>query len=479
MMIEAENLTAHEKAETALSGKRVLVVGLGLTGFALSRFLKGCGARVIATDALPASGIQGVSELELMGVKVEAGGHSPEEFKGAELIVVSPGVPLSIPAFEDARRAGVEIISDLELAYRFIDAPIVAVAGTNGKSTTTTIIGDVLNSAGEKAFVGGNIGSPAIEYLEGKGGQGGGGADWCVLEVSSFHLEAVKAFNPRIGVLLNITEDHLDRYADFNEYAGTKLKLFMNQGGEDYAVVNVGDPVIAGAVDKGLIKGKLIPFTTTGTLEDGFYLSGDDIVRASDGGAEAVYSVEGLKLSGLHNLENVMAAMACAMIVGIPMESALETIKGFEGLPHRMEFVREVDGVRYVNDSKGTNVGALKKALEGAGGGGGGGGGSKGGIVLIAGGKDKGGEYGPLKELVKKRVKFLVLMGQARFKMKAALGDATETAVTGGLEEAFELARKRAEPGDTVLLCPACSSFDMFKNFEERGESFRKLVETL
>jgi UDP-N-acetylmuramoylalanine--D-glutamate ligase len=462
-MIEAEKHTALAKAETMLSGKRVLVVGLGRTGIALSKFLQATGALVTATDALPASRIPGVREIALMGIRVEAGEHKAEEFAGADLIVVSPGVPLSIPVFEDARRAGVEIISDIELAYRLIEAPIVAVAGTNGKSTTTTLIGNVLKSSGEKAFVGGNIGSPAIEYLEREG------VDWCVLEVSSFHLEAIKDFRPHIGVLLNVTEDHLDRYRDFNEYAETKLKLFMNQGAEDYAVVNIGDTVIKEAVSGGFTKAKVVPFTASGRLEEGFFLRGKDIVCASGGGREVTYSVEGLKLAGLHNLENVMATMATAMIVGIPMETALETMRGFEGLPHRMEFIREVEGVRFVNDSKGTNVGALKKALEGSGGG----------IVLIAGGMDKSGDYRPLRDLIKSKVKFLVLMGQARLKMKKALGDATETAVAGGLEDAFELARKKAEPGDTVLLCPACSSFDMFRNFEERGELFRKLVETL
>jgi UDP-N-acetylmuramoylalanine--D-glutamate ligase len=356
----------------------------------------------------------------------------------------------------------VEIISDIELAYRFIDAPIVAVAGTNGKSTTTALIGKILESSGKKVFVGGNIGSPVIEYMEEEG------ADWCVLEVSSFHLEAIKDFRPQIGVLLNITEDHLDRYVDFEHYAETKLKLFGNQSGEDYAVVNVGDPVIADAISRGGFKGEVIPFRTSGGLKDGLFLSGTDIVCVS-GDSEVVYNTEGFKLTGLHNIENIMATIACAMIVGIPMDSAIEAIKGFEGLPHRMEFIREVNGVRYVNDSKGTNVGALGKALEGSGRN----------IVLIAGGKDKGGDYRPLKELVREKVKLLVLIGQARFKMKEAIGEATETVLAGGLEEAVGIARKRAEPGDTVLLCPACSSFDMFKNFEERGQVFRSLVETL
>jgi UDP-N-acetylmuramoylalanine--D-glutamate ligase len=460
MMIKAEKVIGLEKAAATLAGKRVLVVGLGRTGKALSSFLVRAGALVTATDVLPAPQIPKLRELRAAGVRVEAGGHTPGSFTGADLIVVSPGVPLSIPALKDAQNAGVEIISDMELAYRFIDAPIVAVAGTNGKSTTTAITGEVLESYGKKVFVGGNIGIPVIEYLEGEG------ADWCVLEVSSFQLEAVKDFRPNIGVLLNITEDHLDRYADFEEYAETKLRLFMNQGGEDYAVVNVGDPVIADAVSRGLLKGEVVPFLTEGSLREGLFLRGKEIVCRS-GDSEVVYPTEGFKLTGLHNLENIMAVIACAMIVGIPMDSAIETIKGFEGLPHRMEFIREISGVRYVNDSKGTNVGALGKALEGSGGN----------LILIAGGKDKGSDYGPLKGLVREKVKLLLLMGQSRFKMKEALGEATETVLAEGLEEALGLARERGEAGDTVLLCPACSSFDMFKDFEERGDLFRRLVE--
>jgi UDP-N-acetylmuramoylalanine--D-glutamate ligase len=462
MMIKEEKATGFEKAASTLTGKNVLVVGLGRTGKALSSFLKRAGARVTATDTLPESQIPGAGELKVAGVKVEAGGHSKGSFIGADLIVVSPGVPLSMPALKHAQSAGVEIVSDIELASRFIDVPVVAVAGTNGKSTTTAIIGRVFESAGERVFVGGNIGTPAIEYLE------GGGVDWCVIEVSSFHLEAVKDFRPQIGVLLNITDDHLDRYADFGEYAETKLKLFMNQGGEDYAVVNIGDPVIADAVSRGRLKGKVIPFTTSGTLKEGLFLRGKEIVCAS-GDSEVAYPVEGFKLKGLHNIENIMAVIACAMIAGIPMEPAIETIKGFEGLPHRMEFVREVNGVRYVNDSKGTNVGALGKALAGSGGN----------IVLIAGGMDKGGDYRPLTGLVREKVKLLVLLGQSRFKMKQALREATETVLADGLEDAVDVARKRAEAGDTVLLCPACSSFDMFKNFEERGFIFKELVEAL
>jgi UDP-N-acetylmuramoylalanine--D-glutamate ligase len=462
MMVKEKNLAGFDKAASMLAGKRVLVVGLGLTGKALTSFLAKCGARVTATDILPVSHIPGVKELEALGVRVETGGHTPESFSGVDLIVVSPGVPLSIPVLDQARKAGVEIISDIELAYRLIDAPIVAVAGTNGKSTTTALIGKVFEASGKKVFVGGNIGSPVIEYMEEEG------ADWCVLEVSSFHLEAIRDFKPQIGVLLNITEDHLDRYADFEHYAETKLKLFMNQSGEDYAVVNVGDPVIADALSRGRLKGEVIPFRTSGTLREGLFLSGTDIVCVS-GQSEVVCSTEGFKLTGLHNIENIMAAIACAMIVGIPIESAIKTIKWFEGLPHRMEFIREINGVRYINDSKGTNVGALGKALEGSGRN----------IVLIAGGKDKGGDYRPLEGLIREKVKLLVLIGQSRFKMKEALGEATETVLTEGLEEAVGIAQKRAEPCDTVLLCPACSSFDMFKNFEERGRFFRSLVEAL
>ncbi|MBI5902356.1 MAG: UDP-N-acetylmuramoyl-L-alanine--D-glutamate ligase [Deltaproteobacteria bacterium] len=453
-----------KKAAQALAGKRALVVGLASTGIAAARFLKKCGAVVTASDAKQLSELNGAGDLIDIGVTVEAGADEPAGAQGARMIVVSPGVPYDLPFLERARSRGAEVISEVELAYRFMDAPVVAIAGTNGKTTTTALLGRALEDAGRKVFVGGNIGTPAIEYVE-----GGGGASVCVLEISSFHLETTAGFNPHIGVLLNITEDHLDRYRDFGHYAQTKFRLFENQGPRDYAVVNMNDPVIAGRAKAGLGLGRVVPFTVSGRLKNGLYLDGDSIVYVREGVREVYGPVSGFGLKGLHNMENIMAVVAAARLMGVGRESLLGTLKRFKGLSHRMEAVRELDGVVYVDDSKGTNIGALMMALRGV----------KGPVVLIAGGRDKGGDYGVLKDLVKEKVRLMVLIGEARLKMERALGPYTGTVKADTLEEAVRAARDAARKGDTVLLCPACSSFDMFKSYKERGERFRACVEAL
>lgn len=447
-----------------LGGVRALVVGCASTGAACARFLARRGAVVIATDSKPEADIEFADELKRQGVELKAGPDAIIDLDGIGLVIVSPGVPSTHPLLVEGRRRGADVISDIELAWRYIDGPVIAIAGTNGKTTATTLMGKVLGDAGLKVFVGGNIGTPAIEYVE-----AGGGADLCVLEISSFHLETTKTFNPHIGVLLNITEDHLDRYDDFNHYAETKFRLFANQGGSDYAVVNVNDPVIARRLRAGgMTKAKTIPFTAQGALDYGLYLSEGFIVYRKEDATE-VYPTAGFKLKGLHNMENIMAVIACARLAGVTASGITKTLASFEGLAHRMEFVREFDGVAYIDDSKGTNIGALQMALRGLGGN----------VILIAGGRDKGGDYAALSGLVRDKVKLMVIIGEARFKIKDALGGLTETVMADSLEEAVKVARGRAVRGDTVLLCPACSSFDMFKSYKERGERFKELVRAL
>jgi UDP-N-acetylmuramoylalanine--D-glutamate ligase len=447
-------------AKEALAGRKAVVMGLASTGVSAARFLRKCGASVTATDLRPLEEIPEALGLKEAGVEIKAGGHEGISFTGGELVVVSPGVPSEAPLLKRAREKGAEVLSDIELAYRFIDAPVLAVAGTNGK---TTLLGEVLKNAGNRVFVGGNIGTPAIEYVE-----NGGGADFCVLEISSFHLETTDTFSPHIGILLNITEDHLDRYRDFAHYAGTKFRLFENQKKGDWAVVNVNDPVIAEKALSGLGGGTVVPFTVWGTLAEGLYYTGTEIVYRRDG-AEELYPVRDFRLKGVHNIENMMAVIAAARLSGVPVEVIMKTFSGFKGLPHRMEFVRVLDGVTYIDDSKGTNVGALVMALKG----------TETPVVLIAGGKDKGGDYGVLSDLVKEKVRQLVLIGEARFRIKDALGGLTDTVMAGSLEEAVRISRGRAVDGDTVLLCPACSSFDMFRSYKERGDLFKALVEAL
>lgn len=449
-------------AKAALEGRSAVVVGLGRTGLSVAKFLRGSGASVIATDSKEPGKIEGVNGLLSMGVEVRAGGHDGVAFDGADIVVVSPGVPYDLPFLERARKSGIEVVSEIELAWMFMDSPVLAIAGTNGKTTATALLGEVMEKAGFRTFVGGNIGTPAIEYVE-----SGGGADFIVLEVSSFQLEATRHFRPRVGALLNITDDHLDRYRDFGHYADTKMRLFENQAPGDFAVYNANDPAITERA--GLLGcGRPVPFTTEGRVDDGLFLEGGSIVYRLDGGREE-YPVSAIRLKGLHNIENVMAVVACARLSGAGKDAVLEALSSFSGLSHRMETVRELGGVTYIDDSKGTNVGALMMALRGL----------NAPVVLIAGGVDKGGDYGVLAGLVREKVKLMVLIGEARFKMEKALGGCSRTVLAGSLEDAVAAARREAAPGDTVLLSPACSSFDMFRDYKERGERFRSLVEAL
>ncbi len=445
-------------ARETLGGKRIIVVGLASTGISASRFLAKCGARVVATDSKALEALPGAGTLVPLGVEIRAGGHAGVGVSGADMVVVSPGVPSDHALLVEAREEGAEVISDIELAWRFMDAPVIAVAGTNGKTTTTTLLGKVLEDAGFKVFVGGNIGTPAVEYVE-----EGGGADFCVLEVSSFHLETTKHFNPHIGILINITEDHLDRYRDFEHYASTKFRLFENQSEADFAVINVNDAVIA-RNPACFGRGRVIPFTAEGKC-DGLFIEEGAIIHMMDGKREE-YPVDAIKLTGLHNMENVMAVIGAARRAGAPKDSLMKTLSSFSGLHHRMEFVRELDGVTYIDDSKGTNIGALQMALRGL----------KGPVVLIAGGVDKGGDYRALAPLIKEKVRAMVLIGEARQKIYDSLGALTRTVTAETFEEAVRAARDGAMPGDTVLLCPACSSFDMFRNYKERGERFAAIV---
>ncbi|CAG1066371.1 UDP-N-acetylmuramoylalanine--D-glutamate ligase [uncultured bacterium] len=455
MIKKGEGLMA---AKETLKGKRAIVVGLASTGISASRFLAKCGCAVVATDAKAFDALPGVETLVAFGVEIRAGGHSGIELSGVDMVVVSPGVPSDHPLLAEAREEGAEVISDIELAWRFIDSPVIAVAGTNGKTTTTTLLGKALEDAGFKVFVGGNIGTPAVEYVE-----EGGGADFCVLEVSSFHLETTRFFNPHIGILINITEDHLDRYRDFAHYAATKFRLFENQSEADFAVINVNDAVIARS-PACFGRGRVIPFTVEGKC-DGLFLEEGEIIHMMDGKREE-YPVDSIRLTGLHNMENVMAVIGAARRAGVKKESLMKTLSAFAGLHHRMELVRELDGVTYIDDSKGTNIGALEMALRGL----------KGPVVLIAGGVDKGGDYRALAPLIREKVKAMVLIGEARQKIYDALGALTKTITAETFEEAVKAGRDNALPGDTVLLCPACSSFDMFRNYKERGERFAALV---
>lgn len=437
-----------------LINQNILVVGLAKTGVACARFLASKGALVTVTDMRNEMQLAGpLGELDGFEIRRELGRHDEATFVGSDLIVASPGVPMDLPQLVKAQQAGVEIISEIELAARFIDAPLAAITGTNGKTTTTTLLGAIFKHNGYHTFVGGNIGNPLIEAAESRQI-----IDQVVAEISSFQLEWITSFRPTVAALLNLSEDHLDRYPGYQNYINAKLRIFENQTGEDFAVLNRDDELVWEQAGK--LKAQVFPFSRKMELVEGIFHQ-DGVITYRHNGHEECFPTSAIRLQGVHNLENIMAAMACALLLGCRPDETFETVLCFEALHHRMEFVREVQGVRYFEDSKATNVGSVQKALE-----------SFENITLIAGGKDKGGSYAPLIPMINQRVRHLILIGEAADRMKAELGNLTDTRLAASLEEAVHLAAEVTAPGGTVLMSPACSSFDMFRDYEERAQRF-------
>jgi UDP-N-acetylmuramoylalanine--D-glutamate ligase len=443
-----------------LAGKRVLVVGLGRSGIAAAVLCAARAARVTVTDKRPAIDLVGALARLPAGIAQELGGHRRESFLDADLIVLSPGVP-EIPELSDARAAGVEITGELELASRFVAAPIVAVTGTNGKSTTTTLIGDMLRATGRPTFVGGNLGEPLAEAVGTPAAEAGG---FCVVEVSSFQLETVEAFHPRVAVLLNITPDHLDRYEGMEGYAAAKARIFAAQGDGDFAVVNFDDPLSVRASAAG--RARREGFSIVDTLASGAWLGGPLMVKLPAEGPESYPADLPWLLGQRHNQANALAALLAARLAGASPEEARQGLVAFRPLAHRMELVAEVGGVAYYDDSKGTNVGAVVAALDGF----------PRPVVLIAGGRDKGGDYAPLAGALGRVGRAAVLIGEAAAKMEAAFQGVLPVERAETLEDAVETARRLARPGDAVVLSPACSSFDMFRDYAHRAEVFRSSV---
>ncbi|HTG80530.1 MAG TPA: UDP-N-acetylmuramoyl-L-alanine--D-glutamate ligase [Geobacteraceae bacterium] len=445
-----------------LNNKKILVVGLARTGVAVARFLAEQGAQVTVTDMKSAVELAPwMAKLEDLFINYQLGQHDKHTFLMADLIVVSPGVPMDIKPLQLARAQKRTVISEIELAAAFITTPIAAITGTNGKTTTTTLTGEIFRACGFPTFVGGNIGNPLIDLVE-----SGEQVERVVVELSSFQLEGIVRFRPQVAVLLNITEDHLDRYATFQEYIDAKVRIFENQTSDDFAVLNMDDPLVAGYADS--LAARVVPMSRERELTEGIFYR-DGIITFRWEGTEERFSTAGFKLRGVHNLDNVMAALATTLLLGCDAPRALAAVEAFPGLPHRMELVATVGEVPWYNDSKGTNVGSVVKSLESF----------AGQVTLIAGGKDKGGDYAPLAELVRERVSHLILIGEAKERIRAALGHLTDTRSAATLEEAVALAHQLTVPGGVVLFSPACSSFDMFKSYEDRGEQFAALVRKL
>ncbi len=446
-----------------LRDARVVVVGAAKSGLSLARFLLGAGARVTLTDARPATELAPeAGALAARGATLELGGHRGETFLSADLIAVSPGVPLSIAPLARARREGVRIVAEVEVASWFLKGTIVGITGSNGKSTTTALAGHILSRAGLDAIACGNLGTPLTEMIEGDGP----GRTY-VVELSSFQLEGIETFRPHIAVLLNLTPDHQDRYPDMPAYYDAKMRLFMNQTAADHALLGRDDPEVMARIDR--VRARRHFFSRQGEVESGAFVSGDAVVLRRDGRDRRVMPLADLPLFGVHNRENVLAALLVADLCGVPVAKAADGVRSFRGLPHRLEKVADRAGVAWFNDSKATNVGATIQSLRSF----------ERGVVLILGGKDKGGAFADLVPLIRGRVAHLILVGQARESIRAQIGAAAPITMAGDLVEAVEAARKVAPEGGVVLLAPGCASFDQYSGFEARGDHFRRLVQSL
>ncbi len=450
-----------------LKNKRVLVVGLGKSGVSAALFLRRAGARVTVSDARPSDALaKEIPALLDAGVMVETGGHGVLTFRRQDLVVLSPGVPLNTPEVQQVQRFGVPIIGELELAAQALQGQVVAITGSNGKTTTTSLLGHIFERAGRQTLVGGNIGLPVVDLVSGSTAE-----TWSVLEVSSFQLETIQTFRPHIALVLNITPDHLDRHGDFEHYAAAKARITENQTAEDFLVLNAEDKPTQMVAAK--TRAEIFWFSNARRVKRGAFTHGDGVyfIAAEGGAPEPVMPVAGIQLRGAHNVENVLAAVAAARLAGIDAAVIREAVESFHAVDHRLQFVANVRGVDYFNDSKATNVDATAKALAAF----------PGNVRLILGGKDKGSDYTTLLPLLQSRARAVYTIGAAAHLIEDQLAEGLPYPVTHAetLENAVALASREAAAGDTVLLAPACASFDQFTSYEHRGRVFAELVRGL
>jgi UDP-N-acetylmuramoylalanine--D-glutamate ligase len=445
-----------------VKGKRVLVVGLGKSGVASALFLESRGALVTVSDAKREDQLrQEIPALLDRGITVETGKHGERTFAQQDLIVVSPGVPGDLAALQSARRNGTAIIGEIELTARFLEGKIVAITGSNGKTTTTTLTGEIIASGGRKTLVGGNIGTPAITFADQSSAD-----TWVVLEISSFQLETIESFRPHISTVLNITPDHLDRHGSMENYIAAKMRIFENQGADDYAVLNA-DHESTRQLAVGL-KPQVLWFSRTREVERGAFVRGGTIVHRN-GETVEIMPLSEIALKGAHNVENVLAAVAIGMAAGVEPSAIRRAVRDFRAVEHRLEYVATLRGVQYYNDSKATNVDATIKALESF----------PANVHLILGGRDKDGDYRELKPLIAGRVKRVYTIGEAAAKIESQIGNAAPVLGAFTLETAVREAAGAASQGDIVLLAPACASYDQFQSYEHRGRAFKELVQSL
>jgi len=445
--------------------KKFLVVGAARSGLAVAGFLLRKGASVTLTDNRSLASFDGaLEELRQAGLQISLGSYPEVREDAFDFVVVSPGVPPSVPPIAEARRRGIPVLGELELAYRFCSTPIVAITGTNGKTTTTTLLGEIFQAARRRTMVGGNIGLPLVDAVESYGPE-----DMIVAEVSSFQLETADHFRPRVAVILNITPDHLDRHGTMDDYTAAKARIFARQGAEDFTVLNYDDPgtrALAKATG-----GQVIFFSRQHNLEAGVLVRDGMITVRQKGADTDIMPACEVAIPGLHNLENALAAVAAAHALGVAPEVLARTLRSFAGVAHRLETVAEKNGVLYVNDSKGTNPDASIKALESY----------DRPIVLLAGGRNKGSDFTEFSRLIKQKVRVLVVLGECAEEVEQAarFAGCTDILRASGFREAVLMAHSAAQPGDVVLLSPACASWDMFNNYEERGDLFRAIAANL
>jgi UDP-N-acetylmuramoylalanine--D-glutamate ligase len=442
-----------------LNRKRVLVVGLGKSGVASALFLKQRGAQVTVSDTKTIDDLSSqIPTLLDQGIAVETGGHGERTFHEQDLIVVSPGVPVDAPPLVQARALGNAVIGEIELAAQFLPRTIVGITGSNGKTTTTSLTGEILAASGFSTLVGGNIGTPAISLVERATPD-----SVVVLEISSFQLETIEKFRPRVAVILNVTPDHLDRHKTFEIYADAKARIFENQRSDDFAVLNADDPTCVTMASR--TKAQVFWFSRQKEVTQGAWVHEGNILFRNGSRQSEIMQVAEIPLKGAHNLENVLAAVSAASLLGCPPEKIRQAVHNFKAVEHRLEFVANIRGVDYYNDSKATNVDATIKALESF----------PANIHLILGGKDKGSDYTVLNDLLRQRVKRVYTIGAAAAKIESQL-KGPEIVHAETLENALRKAHALAEPGDVVLLAPACASFDQFKSYEHRGHVFKDTV---
>ena len=443
-----------------LNGKRVLVVGLGRSGVASALFLQSRGARVTVSDAKSEDQLrEQIPTLLDAGIAVETGAHGERTFRNQDLIVVSPGVPVDAEPLVQARALGQPVIGEIELASQFLRGPIVAVTGSNGKTTTTTLVGEIIAASGFRTLVGGNIGTAAISLAEKATPETA-----IVLEVSSFQLETIRTFRPKVAVVLNVTPDHLDRHRTFAAYVDAKARIFENQQGDDFAVLNADDPTCVELA--GRTRAQLFWFSREREVESGAFVRDGQVVFRRNGSPQTVLAISEIPLKGSHNLENVLAAVCAGRLMGCEPEKIRSAVINFKAVEHRLEYVATIGGVEYYNDSKATNVDATIKALQSF----------PANIHLILGGKDKGSDYTLLNNLLRERVKSVYSIGAAAEKIQSHIKGTTQIVSSGTIEAAVKQASAAAQPGDVVLLAPACASFDQFQSYEHRGRVFKELV---